>query len=186
MIVTGGLWAATQRHFGRIMAYGSVAETGFALLALSINSRLGIPVLFLLLPARALGLAVWALALTILNNHYSSLRFKETRGGLRILPMAGSGLIFATLSFGAFPLLAGFPARLALWENISRISIGAALWIGIGLIGLLIAAFRSLAVLSMADEYTGWAVSWDYSQKPCNPFWRTCPPCSNISVVEAV
>ena len=56
MIVTGGFWAATQRHLGRIMAYGSVAETGFGLLALSLDSRLGIPILFLLLPARALGL----------------------------------------------------------------------------------------------------------------------------------
>jgi len=164
MIVTGGLWAATQRHFGRILAYGSITETGFAILALSINSRLGIPILFLLLPARALGLAVWALALTLLNNHYGSLRFRETRGGLRNFPVAGSGLVFATLSFGAFPLLAGFPARLALWENLSRASISAALWMGVGIIGLLISAFRSLAVLSMADEYTSWAVNEDWLQ----------------------
>ena len=164
MIVTGGLWAATERHFGRIMAYGSIAETGFAILSLSIDSRMGIPILFLLLPARAMGLAVWSLALTMLNNHYNSLRFRDVRGGLRSLPIAGSALIFAGLSFSAFPLLAGFPARLALWENIASLSIGAALWVGIGIIGLLTACFRSLAVLSMADEYTGWAVNEDWLQ----------------------
>jgi len=62
----------------------------------------------------------------------------------------------ATLSTGAFPLLAGFPARLALWEGLSRVSLSASLWMGIGIIGLLTSAFRSLAVVSMAEEYTSW------------------------------
>ncbi|HEY3476995.1 MAG TPA: hypothetical protein VGK56_20420, partial [Anaerolineales bacterium] len=56
----------------------------------------------------------------------------------------------------AFPLLAGFPARLALWEGLSQASLSAALWMAIGIVGLLTSAFRSLAVISMADEYAGW------------------------------
>jgi formate hydrogenlyase subunit 3/multisubunit Na+/H+ antiporter MnhD subunit len=164
MIVTGGFWAATQRDLGRIMAYGSVAETGFSILALSLNSRVGIPILFLLLPARALGLAVWSLSLTIFKNNAESMQFAAVRGMLRNFPFAGGALILASLSTSAFPLLAGFPARLALWENLSRLSIGAALWMGIGIIGLLTSSFRSLAVLSMADEYIGWEVHEDWLQ----------------------
>jgi formate hydrogenlyase subunit 3/multisubunit Na+/H+ antiporter MnhD subunit len=164
MVVTGGLWAATQPHLGRIMAYGSVAETGFALLALSLDSRIGIPILFLLLPARALGLAVWSLALTIFKNNAESMRFGAVRGMLRTFPVAGASLILASLSTGAFPLLAGFPARLALWENLARLSISAALWLGVGIIGLLTGSFRSLAVLGMADEYTGWEIREDWLQ----------------------
>jgi len=53
-------------------------------------------------------------------------------------------------------LLAGFPARLALWESLARVSISGALWMGIGIIGLLTSVFRSLAVISMAEEYTTW------------------------------
>ena len=67
-------------------------------------------------------------------------------------------MIIAALSTGAFPLLAGFPARLALWENLARDSAISALWMGIGIVGLLISAFRSLAVISMAAEHTGWEV----------------------------
>ena len=156
MIVTGGLFAAFQRNLGRIMAYGSIAETGFSILALSLDSRLGIPILFLLIPARALGTAVWSLSLTVIKEHSETMRFGTSRGILRITPFAGTGIILATLSTGAFPLLAGFPARLALWEGLSRDSINAALWMGIGIIGLLVSAFRSLAVISMAEEYTSW------------------------------
>jgi NADH-quinone oxidoreductase subunit N len=156
MVVTGGAFAAFQRHLGRIMAYGSIAETGFSLLALSLDSRLGIPILFLLIPARALGLAVWSLSLTVIKESVETMRFGEARGVLRITPLAGAGMIVATLSTGAFPLLAGFPSRLALWEGLSRDSISAALWMAVGIVGLLTSAFRSLAVISMADEYTTW------------------------------
>jgi NADH-quinone oxidoreductase subunit N len=158
MVVTGGAFAAFQRHLGRIMAYGSIAETGFSLLALSLDLRLGIPILFLLIPARALGLAVWSLSLTIIKQNVESMRFGVARGILHVTPLAGAGMIVATLSAGAFPLLAGFPSRLALWEGLSRDSLSAALWMAVGLVGLLISAFRSLAVISMADEYTGWTL----------------------------
>ena len=156
MVVSGGIFAAFQRHLGRIMAYGSIAETGFSLLALSLDSRLGIPILFLLIPARALGLAVWSLALNVVKENVETMRFGAARGVLRVTPLAGAGMIVATLSTGAFPMLAGFPSRLALWEGLSRDSVSAALWMAIGIVGLLTSAFRSLAVISMADEYTTW------------------------------
>jgi len=162
MIVTGGLWAAFQTHIGRVMAYGSVAETGFSLLALSLNLKLGIPILFLLLPARALTFAVWSLSLTIIKHQSETMRFSSVRGMLRASPFASAGVILASLSTSGFPLLAGFPARLALWDALSRVSLGTALWMGVGILGLFIASYRMLAVLSMADEYTGWEVgeSW--------------------------
>ena len=156
MVVTGGVWAAFQRRLERIMAYGSVVETGLALIALSLDLRLGIPILFLLIPARALGLAVWSLSLNVIKEHVESMHFNSVRGILRTVPIASTGLILASLSTGAFPLLAGFPARLALWDGLSRVSLSSALWLGVGMIGLLISSFRSMAVLSMADEYTGW------------------------------
>jgi len=156
MVVTGGLWAAFQNHLGRIMAYGSVAETGLSLIALSLNFRLGIPILFLLIPARALGLAVWSLSLTVIKEHVQSIQFTGVRGLLRIAPIASIGVILASLSSSAFPLLAGFPARLALWDGLSRVSLSGALWLGVGIVGLLVSSFRTMAVLSMADEYTGW------------------------------
>jgi formate hydrogenlyase subunit 3/multisubunit Na+/H+ antiporter MnhD subunit len=164
MLVSGGLWAAFQNHIGRVMAYGSIAETGLSLLALSLDLKLGIPILFLLLPARALGLVIWSLSLTILKEHSKSARFSDVRGMLRTVPFAGAGLILASLSTSGFPLLAGFPARLALWDSLARVSLSTALWMGLGVIGLFIASFRILAVLSMADEYTDWKIGENWLQ----------------------
>lgn len=164
MLVTGGLWAAFQNHIGRIMAYGSIADTGFSLLALSLDLRSGVLILFLFLPARALGLAVWSLSLTILKKRANSMRYSDVRGMLRIVPFAGAGLILASLSTSGFPLLAGFPARLAIWDGIAQVSLTTAFWMGIGMIGLFTASIRTLAVLSMADEYSGWKMDEDWLQ----------------------
>ncbi len=165
MIATGGLWAAFQRHLGRIMAFGSIAETGFSLLALSLDPRVGVPILFLLIPARTFTLALWSLGLSVIRDHTESMRFSAARGVLRVAPLAGAATLLATLSASAFPLLAGFPPRLALWENLSSVSASAAIWVGVGIAGLLTSAIRSLAVISMADEFTGWTARENTPQR---------------------
>jgi hypothetical protein len=53
---------------------------------------------------------------------------------------------------------------LALWENLARISLSSSIWLGIGIIGLLTSSFRSMAVLSMAEEYTSWELREDWLQ----------------------
>jgi formate hydrogenlyase subunit 3/multisubunit Na+/H+ antiporter MnhD subunit len=165
MIATGGLWAAFQRHLGRIMAFGSIAETGFSLLALSLDSRLGIPILFLLIPARTLTLALWSLGLTVIRDNTETMRFGAARGVLRVAPFAGAAILLANLSTSAFPLLAGFPPRLALWENLSSVSPSASVWMGLGIAGLLTSAVRSLAVVSMAEEFTSWEARENLTQR---------------------
>ncbi|MCC7188260.1 MAG: hypothetical protein IT312_05910 [Anaerolineales bacterium] len=165
MIVTGGLWAAFQHHLGRIMAYGSIAETGFSLLALSLDARVGIPILFLLIPARTLTLALWALGLSVIRDNTQTMQFSAARGALRIAPFAGAAVLLATLSTGAFPLLAGFPPRFALWENLARISLPAALWMTVGVLGLLAGAARSLATIGMAEEFASWELRENLTQR---------------------
>jgi len=156
MVVTGGLWSAFQRHLGRMMGYAAVVETGFSLLALSLEPKTGTVIVFMLIIPRALGLAIWALALSILKMHAVSLHFNAIKGLARTYPIITSGLILAQLSIAGFPLLAGFPSRLVLWEGIARQSLPAALWYLLGILGMLIGVTRTLAVFVMAPEHTPW------------------------------
>ena len=57
-----------------------------------------------------------------------------------------------------FPLLVGFPVRLALWEGLASQSLGVAFWFLVGILGLLTGATRTLAVLVMAPEETDWEI----------------------------
>ena len=165
MVVTGGVWMAFQRHLGRMMAFAAVAETGFILLALSLDPALGLPIIFLLLIPRGLGLGVWALSLSVFDLNIESIRFPSVQGMARAYPLAAAGLILSALSTAGFPLLAGFPPRLALWNSLAQQSLGTAFWLLVGILGLSAGAIRMLAVLVMADEKTAWASKESWAQR---------------------
>lgn len=165
LVVTGGLWAAFQRHLGRIMAYAAIAEMGYLLLSISLAPTIASEVIFLHFIPRGIELLVWALALSILQNQLGSLHEKTVQGQMRRFPLATAGLLLAHFSVIGFPLLAGFPPRLALWEGLAHQSIQDAFWLLIGLLGLLIAALRTLAILAMAPDETPWQWNENRMQK---------------------
>jgi len=134
-----------------------VAETGISLLAISLPDRqIGLQVVFYLLVPRALAMGVWALSVSVFNKRVPSLKFADLQGLARSFPLATAGLVLSNLALAGAPLLASFPVRLALWENLSALSLPSALWFGISTVGLWAAALRSLAVLSMAPETIPW------------------------------
>ncbi len=156
MIATGGTLAAFQRYLGRIMAYGMIVETGFSLLALSLNTFAGVSLFFALFLPRLLSLASWAYALTILQEKSLSLKFSEVKGLGRAYPFASIGVGLANLSLVGLPILAGFPIRQALVETVTHQSPALIFWIFLGSLGLTVSAMRTLAVLSMAPSGTRW------------------------------
>jgi formate hydrogenlyase subunit 3/multisubunit Na+/H+ antiporter MnhD subunit len=161
MVASGGLFASQEKHIGRIMGYSAIAETGLFILAMGLRSTEVVNTTFLLLIPRGLELAVWALALSIIKRKVYSLRFSELQGMARKYPLAVAALILSHLSVMGFPLLAGFPPRLALWQELAGQSLTTSLWVFLGLIGLLAAAMRTLAVFVMAEEDKTW--EWNES-----------------------
>jgi NADH-quinone oxidoreductase subunit N len=156
MVASGGLLASQQKHIGRIMGYAAITETGLIILAMGIKSPEVVNTTFLLLIPRGLELAIWALALSIIKRKAYSLRFKEIQGMARSYPIAVTALILAHLSMTGFPLVAGFPSRLALWQELATQSLVTSFWVFVGLMGLLVSALRTLAVFVMAEENKVW------------------------------
>jgi len=158
MVVTGGLSSAFQRHLGRQMAYAVISETGFSLLALSLPPEKSVESVFLLIIPRSLALLVWAMSLTRLKEQVEPLRFSAVQGLASSHPVTAAGLVLAHLSVAGFPLLAGFPVRLVLWEGLASQSLTIALWFLIGILGLLTGVTRTLAVLVMSPKGTEWQI----------------------------
>jgi NADH-quinone oxidoreductase subunit N len=162
MVASGGIFASLQRHIGRILGYAAIAESGLLLLILGLKTAEVVNIAFLTLIPRGFELTVWALALSIIKRKAYSLRFSEVQGLARSYPMAVAALILAHLSMTGFPLLAGFPSRIAIWQEMAGQSLTASFWVFLGMVGLLIAAVRTLAVFVMTSEDTawGWNESW--------------------------
>ncbi len=164
MVASGGIFAALQRHIGRILGYAAIAETGLLILIMGLRSSEIVNLSFLILIPRGLALAVWALALSIIKRKAYTLRFSEVQGLARSYPIAVAALVLSHLSMTGFPLLAGFPARLAVLQELAAQSLGITMWVFIGILGLLAAAIRTLAVFVMVEEEKKWGLNESWVQ----------------------
>ena len=150
MVLTGGVWIAFQRHLARMFGFGVMIEIGKALLAVSLPG--GLPLFFAMLLPRAIALAVWSLALVVLQkipdqSAARPLDFRNIQGLAHKYPLAASGLILALFSLGGLPLLAGFPVYVSLTRQLSAASPVIAVLSLIGTAGLIAAGLRSLSIL---------------------------------------
>lgn len=159
MVVTGGVWSAFERHLARQMAFGVVAEIGFSLLALSLPADKIVESVFLLVIPRSLALLVWSLSLACMARVTDSLRYSAVKGLAYSHPLLAVGVVLAHFSVAGFPLLAGFPIRLALWEGLASQSLSLAFWFLVGVLGLLTGATRTLGALVISPQEGKWALS---------------------------
>jgi NADH-quinone oxidoreductase subunit N len=147
MLISGALWCLFEEHLGRMMAYAVIAETGFLILGLSMTIENNADFVFVFLIPRGLGLAVWALSLSVLRTSGPGMDFSATQGLAREFPWACTGVVLSMLSSAGFPLLAGFPPRFALWVGLAQDSTVAAALCFLASLALMAGAVRQLAVL---------------------------------------
>lgn len=169
MVVLGGVWAGFQRHLGRMIGQAVIMETGFSLLAISLlgsYSQQALSLFFTLILPRGLSLGIWGLALSVLQNAMQgenkelppeqALNYRQVQGIAQRYPVASAALLLAHFSLAGFPLLAGFPVRLALLGALSNESISIGLACLFGLAGLMAGGIRTLAVFISAEGVLAW------------------------------
>lgn len=147
MVATAGIWAAFQRDLTRLFGYAVILETGFALLALSLHSNSGLAFYAGGFFPRMLGLGLWALAMSVMQSHDVSMKFEEEKQAFQRLPIATTVCLMAIFSTAGLPLLAGFPIRQPLLEELGTHSIPMAIWALVGCAGMMFAGFRILGAL---------------------------------------
>ena len=162
MVVSGGAWAAFERHLGRLIGYAVVIEVGYALLSIGVQYSV---LQYAMLVPRVISLSVWALGLSVLQMHSKDLDFRSVQGIGRQFPLASSAIFFANLSLAGMPLLAGFPVLLVLWNQLAAITPSMSLLSFLGSVGLLIGCLRSLAVLIMGPQNIPWNQREDLTQR---------------------
>lgn len=147
MAATAGIWAAFQRDLTRLFGYAVIQETGYALLALSLRSETGLELFAGAIIPRLVGFGLFALALSVMQSHNISTKFEEEKQAFQRLPIATLACLVAIFSLGGLPLLAGFPIRQPLLEELGTGSLLIALWALVGSAGMIYGGLRYLGVL---------------------------------------
>jgi formate hydrogenlyase subunit 3/multisubunit Na+/H+ antiporter MnhD subunit len=148
MVVVGGLLAPAQRRLGPLIGHAALIDSGAALVAMGMNSKLGLELALLSLYVRPFGLVLMAAGLSGLwkrNGNDDSL--DALRGVGWRAPWSTATLIFGTLSIAGLPVSAGFVWRWSLYRSLAPSNPGYALILILAGMGVMIGLWRGLAAL---------------------------------------
>jgi len=107
------VWAMAQRSLARTAVYAVMADTAVVLLAFSARTVEGFQLVLGLSAARVIGLGVWSLGASTLQNTGAGDSAEALVGIAYRAPLPTMAVIVGLLSIAGFPLTAGFPGRWA-------------------------------------------------------------------------
>jgi formate hydrogenlyase subunit 3/multisubunit Na+/H+ antiporter MnhD subunit len=119
MAISGGLMAAVQRDFGRVLGYAALGDLGILLMALTVGGSQNLTLTMLHLVSRSVSIILMAVSLAIIRYRVASDRFADLGGVAQRLPLATTGLLLGGLALAGFPLTAGFPTHWAVYRAMS-------------------------------------------------------------------
>jgi len=114
MAASGGVMAAVQRDFGRLLGYAALSSLGILLLAFPGGGSRGIELAMLHAITRAISITLMAASLAIVRHWSTTDEFDKLGGVARRLPIATLGLVLGGLALAGFPFTAGFPTHWAI------------------------------------------------------------------------
>jgi len=119
MIVTGGVFVISQRSFGSLMGYSALIDWGCTLVAIGLRLPNAIGIAAMIICTRVITLIVWGFGAGIILGSTKSA--EDVRDQIRHNPFAAVSMLVGGLSLAAMPFTAGFPARWALLQMLTRI-----------------------------------------------------------------
>jgi NADH:ubiquinone oxidoreductase subunit 2 (subunit N) len=148
MIVVGGLLAPAQRRLGLLVGYAALIDSGAALIALSMSSRLGLALVILSLLMRPFGLILMSAGVSGLRARNGDADDFDALHGLGWQARwSTAALVFGGLSAAGLPVSAGFICRWALCRALAPSSPGAALLLLLAGVGVMVGVWRALSAL---------------------------------------
>lgn len=151
MVATGGIWSAFQRDLRRLFAFGIIFETGFSLLAISLQNRVGMEYFILAMLPRMVALLLWSYTMARMDLTETGFTLEELNGLIQRKPEFAVAINISMFSIAGIPLLASFPIRLILVQILWLTNPNLFPWLFMGIIGFIFGTFRF--VIHMFSNY---------------------------------
>ncbi len=148
MVIVGGLLAPAHRRLGSLMGYAALVDSGAALMALGLNSGLGLTLVLLSLLVRPFGLVLLGAGLSGLRARSGGDDGPDALRGLGWeAPWSTAAVVIGALSIAGMPISAGFVWRWALCRALVLSHPGAVLFLLLAGVGVMAGMWRGLSVL---------------------------------------
>ncbi|HLF27973.1 MAG TPA: proton-conducting transporter membrane subunit [Anaerolineae bacterium] len=133
--------AWTQSDFGRLLAYGALADMGAILYAVGLASSTGLSAAFVAMLMRPLGIGLMALGLALARERHGNDAFSTLTGLVWRLPWTSVAIVAGGLSLAGFPPLPGFAGHWGLVQATAGVDpraavvlLAASVSIGVGML----------------------------------------------------
>lgn len=147
LAIGGGILTVTERHLGRLWAYAVLADLGYILLGLSLDSVVGTEAALLIVINRFICLLLAGGALATIRHHATSLEFEQIVGLASRLPISVLAFAFGSLGMFGVPLTGGFPGH---WSVLRQLFDLTPFWTGLLVLSAMIGSMgfvRALAIM---------------------------------------
>lgn len=169
-VLLGGLWAARERHLGRIFAFAAMIGIGSLLQAIGLRAAEGVQTFFAFLLGSAWALWLCALVLGLFWREGQSLRLDTLHKTFRIHPLLTIGLLAGLFSTAGLPFVGAFAGHLAVWKGLAYFSPLTLIVSLIGSLSLLAATLRILHAWFAEEPAAQEAeLSRDILERPIQP-----------------
>ena len=150
MVVVGAIFAPAQRYLGGMVGYAALLDSGAALIALGMGTRMGVTLVLLSLAVRPFGLILLASGLSGLRARGGGVVDWHTLRGLGWqAPWSTVALLYGAVSTAGLPVSAGFVWRWALCRALAPAGLGKALVLLLAGVSVMVGIWRALSDLLM-------------------------------------
>jgi formate hydrogenlyase subunit 3/multisubunit Na+/H+ antiporter MnhD subunit len=146
IVVSNGILMMFQRNLGRILGHALLAETGFVLLAASINTITGNELFYSLILRSIFPFILWAFCLSFIHSAYQDISFQSIVGAVKYMRWSILGMIAGQICVLGMPMFSLFPIKLALFQVLALDSQALLIWLMIGIAGALFTTIRVIGV----------------------------------------
>jgi formate hydrogenlyase subunit 3/multisubunit Na+/H+ antiporter MnhD subunit len=159
-VIVGGVLAAFQRNFGKLLAWAALFDAGFLLVALSSTSDERLAILALLVLNRGIAISLVGMGMGVLRQERGNDLFQAMTGIVWRKPFAVLALGVGGLSLAGFPLTAGFTAR---WLAVQGLPVEVQKW---AIVLVVAGAAVSIGYLRGISAMVGAPASQSNEQEP--------------------
>lgn len=157
-IVFGTLMAIRQDDAKKLLAYSSMSNGGYILVALTIASSTSVAGGLYHVVAHALASAAAFLAIAAVSRQTGTTKMSEMGGVIHKMPVTYVVYLIAIISMAGIPPMGGFISKWLIFQAvIDKGLILIAVAVFFGSIGSFLYVFRPLAALFLGQEFPKWA-----------------------------
>lgn len=144
----GAFGGLVQKDLQRLLAYSSIANIGYAMLAIAAGTQIGVAALLLFLTLYIIDqFGFFALILSLSRNGEPLRRIQDFAGLRKDKPVAAVALTILSLSVLGMPPLAGFWGK---WAVFGAAAEAGYVWAGVGgLVASVVAGFYYLRIIKL-------------------------------------